>query len=257
MQRVKYCTNSTISEAWALIQGLPAPLNDLEDKALLHVAAPQFPNIKKVPSLVFAQTDAGLTAPFWNSQLSWDEGKYQARVGHRYLSAHFIKNSKSKYESYEETLEPQIKKWLELYPKVCQGNRGDYAIGKIASGYINRFEFTRKDFDISEHFNLSVGIETGEVKGDLHEFKSMFRFFDVAESINFSVELSVEEITGSADKLLVTSHVFAEKRELSKLSFLDIAELTKVLRQVKDHAKNAFFEFATQSTKDLMGAKYA
>jgi len=91
-KNVTYCTNSTITEAWTFVHGLPAAVNDAEMGALRHAAQKQLPGLKVLPgTVVVRRPQDGLAPPFWVYQLTWDDGRLRARLGHRYLSVHYLR----------------------------------------------------------------------------------------------------------------------------------------------------------------------
>ncbi|ETX09346.1 MAG: hypothetical protein ETSY2_00005 [Candidatus Entotheonella gemina] len=55
MRPVTYCKNSTITEAWAEVLGLPGEPDQEEVAALAHMAKKRFGNLRKIPSVVLMQ----------------------------------------------------------------------------------------------------------------------------------------------------------------------------------------------------------
>ena len=111
-----YCEKSTITEAWAIVLGLPGALDKNSGPILAHLAEDAIEGLTERPApLAFSVSPPGLTPPFWNQQFAWDSDRYAARFGHRYLSVHFVRRDEgTRYETYAKTMEPWIRKWLDL-----------------------------------------------------------------------------------------------------------------------------------------------
>lgn len=255
-KHVTYCTNSTITEAWTFVRGLPAPVNDAEMGALRHAAQKRLPSLKVIPSTVLVtQPQDGPSPPFWISQLAWDDGSLLARLGHRYLSVHYVKRSSGRYETFKKSLKPAIETWLKIYKDTYGGKSEGYPVDRIGFGYINGFEFPVESFDLSEHFKITFGVGVGD--GGLLAFATSFRFLDEVAGLHITVNLEVAPTTPNADTVRVVAKISAENPSVNGISFLESDAILNAVERAKESAKTHFFDFATDRTHAAMGAQYA
>ena len=139
---VTRCTNSTVTEAWATVLGAPARVSQHESGALVHMAQKKLPPLEPVPAVVLAQVGDHPAPPFWREQFGWDNGRYLARAGHRYLSVHFLKRAE-KYDTKGRLL--QLRRTdltksrdapgVGALAKACTGSKkGDRKVAFCSSG---------------------------------------------------------------------------------------------------------------------------
>ncbi len=254
MPRVTYCKNSTITEAWATVIGLPAPLDETEAPVLRRAARERFEGLEPKPGFVAVSARRDLAAPFWSEQLSWSDERHLVRFGHRYLSVHFVRQESDRYQDYATTLEPTVKTWLELYSDAFKKGARDHLVNLVGFGYVNRFEFEPDDFDLSRYFKLSFGVEVGVENAALMQFDSGFRFYDTTRDMAVSVQIFVESATKEQPRVGVRTKVFAEKRGIDDMSFAATEGLLREIHTAKELAKETFFGFATEETHAIMGA---
>ena len=251
--KVKYCENSTITEAWAVVQGAPGKIQDYEAGALINSATKIIGDFETKPSIVFVDKDSDDTVPaFWHKQLSWNSDSYRARIGHRYLSVHFIKQGKKKYETYEQSLKPKIEQWLESFKETVSGQKAQYPIEKVIFGYINLFRFSGKNFDLSRYFkvNFATGVSSAS-NGLAH--------LDIAFSVqhpNVVINLRVAPESMGSDTIIVTTRVEAHKVVEEECSFQDDEKILELICEMKTAAHMVFFDLATEETHLIMGAQY-
>lgn len=258
MSRVTYCTNSTIAEAWATVQGMPVPVVPDEGPGLILAAKKKIEGLTDEPSLVVAQIQRPdrPTPPFWNRQVSWRNRQFLARVGHRYLSVHFLGTSEQKYRTYEDSLKPGLDSWLELFQEFYDGELIRSSVNRIEFGYVNQFRFAAENFDLSEKFKLNVGVGLESASRGLAGMDLRFQFREAAGAF-MTVQVAVGSDQDELDRLLVTTKVSAEFAAEASL-FLDEPERIRAhVHRAKEAAKRVFFEIATASTHSLMGAQYA
>jgi hypothetical protein len=161
-RRIVHCTNSTIIEAWAVAVGLPGPVDDADAPLIMRRARSSITGMKERPAIVAVSGSKELAAPFWSQQVGWDNDRYLARFGHRYLSIHFVKQQPQElYDTYAKTLEPHVTAWLEVVADALGAAASAYAIDRVAFGYTNQFTFPPDGFDISRYFKLSIGFDIG------------------------------------------------------------------------------------------------
>jgi hypothetical protein len=253
--RIVRCTNSTITEAWAVAVGLPGPVEDADAPLIMRRARQPFAGLKERPAIVAVSGSKELAAPFWSQQVGWDNDRYLARFGHRYLSVHFVKQQpEERYDTFATTLQPQVTAWLEIVADALGSAAATYAIDRVAFGYTNQFSFPAEGFDISRYFKLTIGFDIGPSATGLLGLATSFRVYDAARNLYLIVELAAEGPTSERPGATVTTKVVAERRGLESISFADRASVADLLIGSKEGAKATFFEFATEETHALMGA---
>lgn len=252
---IVHCTNSTIAEAWAAIVGLPGPIDDADAPLIARAARESFAGLKEKPAIVAVSGSRELATPFWLQQCGWDEDRYLARFGHRYLSVHFVKQKpEERYDTYSKTLRPQVTGWLDVEARALGASAAEYGVDRVAFGYVNRFAFPADGFDVSRFFKLNVGFDIGPSASGLLGLGTMVRVYDAERVVYLTVELSAEGPTDERAETTVTTKVVAEKRGLEGLSFADASRLDETITAAKDAAKETFFRFATAETHRMMGA---
>ena len=258
MPAVTYCTQSTISEAWATVLGMPAPIVADESPGLVLAAKRKIEGLSDEPTLVVAniQQVHRPVPPFWNRQVSWGDRQFLARIGHRYLSVHYLVSSDRKYEKYEETFLPGLEAWLELFREFYSDELIRNGVNHVGFGYVNQFSFAADGFDLSEYFKLDVGVQLDSAADGLGGMDLRFGFRERGGA-SMTVQATVRQDEGSPEDLVVTTKVAAEVLPASPLFLDDPPGLASQVFRAKETAKRVFFEIATQSTHDLMGAQHA
>ncbi len=258
MRTVTYCTNSTITEAWGVVLGLPGELDAEEVGALAYFGRKRCGPFERVPSVVLVQRPAvGPVPPFWQQQLTWDHGRLLARLGHRYLSVHFLQKGDSRYHTYETSLQPAIRGWLETYDETLLGPPEHYPLDRVGFGYVNTFHFPASGFDLSTYFRVSMGIGVQTADTGLLALETNFRLFDASRSTDVIVNLSVNSGGEEGLQLQVQTKIVAERRSAEEGSLKDQASILAELVSAKEAAKAMFFDLATDETHRIMGAQYA
>jgi uncharacterized protein (TIGR04255 family) len=257
MRDVIHCERSTITEAWALVLGRATPVVPEEAAAIVFSAKQALPGLEREPAMVVAELPThGPVAPFWSQQWSWNEGRFRARVGHRYLSVHRLADEKHPYDTYSHSLAPALEPWLDAHAKVHSHGLVLPAFEQIGYGYINDFRFPAEGFDLSKFFHVDFGVQlAGPLDGlDGVEFKFYYR-----DKVNHAAQVLIQIVVrpGDAveDQLLVQTKVTATLGVRG--FFSDRAQIEQEIHNAKTVAKRAFFDLATQATHDRMGAHYA
>jgi hypothetical protein len=255
MKKIEYCENSTITEAWAVIIGTPGEVRDSEAGALENNASKVIENLITKPSFVFVEQkkDEKFVPPFWHKQLTWDEDKFLARMGHRYLSVHYIKKGDDKYEKYETTLEPQIDVWLNAYKETIEGHKEKHAIDRVIFGYVNSFIFNTTDFELKKYFKIIFGTGLESAKKGISNLGVDFSLN--CDDINVSVNLKVMPDTLRNDQIVVTTKVEGHRIIKEDFSFDKTEKILTCIRSAKEVAKTIFFDLSTDETQRIMGAK--
>lgn len=254
---VTRCTNSTVTEAWASVLGTPDRVAKHEAGALVHMAQKKLPPLEPIPSVILARVGDRPAPPFWREQFGWDNGRYLARVGHRYLSVHFLKRAE-KYDTFSTSLEPAIRAWLDAAAIAYGDDPQTYPVDRVSYGYVNTFEFPATDFDLSKYFRLNFGADVPSAQGGLAGMEVRFRFMDSGLANTLVTVQLVVLPRGSeeADGLAVQTKVNAETHGFERLGFGAVEALVAAIVASKETAKRVFFEIATPDTHTLMGAQY-
>lgn len=255
IKNVEYCENSTITEAWAVVQGGPGKVQDSEFGALENYASKKIGKFETKPSFVLVKhKGSDETVPaFWKKQLSWDNEKYLARIGHRYLSVHFVKQGEGKYEQYNKSLKPQVEGWLDSYKETVSGLQEQYPIENISFGYINLFKLPVKDFDLSRYFKVNFGTGVSYANNGIGALEIVFSVHEPETRISVRVTPDPSD----SEIIIVTTRVEARKLVEESFSFEDSEQILELIGEMKEAAKSVFFDLATNKTHDIMGAKYA
>lgn len=258
MKDVTYCTNSTITEAWAVIIGLPGKIDNGEPAVALHHGQKRIGDFEVQPSFVFVeQRDIEAVPAFWRQQLAWGDGAYLARIGHRYLSVHFLKKGERKYETYEATLRPQIEHWLDAFHEALIGSRNSYPIERVGFGYVNVFSLPEVDFDLSRYLKLNIGVGGECAKAGIAAMEINTEIVHPATQSHVYVNVLVRTESPDTGRITVRTKVEAQKRTEQDFPFTDKAKLLYEIGKAKAAAKEVFFDLATEQTHKLMGAQYA
>jgi hypothetical protein len=255
VSEVAYCTNSTITEAWAVIAGLPTPLDLVEEVLIWKSANRRIPELALEEAIVAVKGNPQVAPPFWKSQVSWQGGERMARFGHRFLSIHYRPQRPNLYRTYEESVRPSIETWLEIV-RSSGADLVDESIDVVGFGYVNQFAFEPEaNFDLSRYFRLNVGVHVGDPSPALTGLKTTFHF-SVAAPADADLVLALSaESPDERGPITVTTRVFAERRGTPNLSWTSLDDIAALIREVKEVAKAAFFGFATEETHRIMGAQ--
>lgn len=251
---VKLCKNSTITEAWFVVGGVPAKIENDELGAINVSAQKTVKGLKTVPTIVLAPQTNEPQLPFWTTQFSYKSDQRQARVGHNYLSVHTISNPQNQYSGYSSALKPDIEEWLKVVSSALK-SKEKFKINTISFGYINTFEFPAKAFDISEYFQINLGVQLEGV-GSISNLQTSFRFFDSEKNLYTNLLFEIFPSPQNAKVIIVRIQTITEEVEISNV---DIGQISKILEKtavLKDKSKNSFFGFSTEKTKTLMGVTY-
>lgn len=253
--RVRYCENSTITEAWCVLFGEPALFNEDDPALVRRLAQKTAGEFQTKPTFVaFSRIKDAPQPPFWTQQVTWGSGKHLARFGHRYLSVHFLAVEGEKYETYEESLQAAIVPWLEAMSSFAEFADDTSAIERLGFGYVNTFEFHDPEFDVSEYFALNFAVAAPMEGAELNGVETTFRFFDPKTEATVSIELRIDA-AGQDDLVVVRTKVVAEMK-VNDLTFADTDGVDAAVYGAKEIAKKGFFAFATRPTHELMGAVY-
>lgn len=258
MKDVTYCTESTITEAWAVIIGLPGKIDDGEPAVALHHAQKVIGDFEVQPSFVFVeQRDIEAVPAFWRQQLTWEQGTYLARIGHRYLSVHFLKKEERKYETFDASLQPQIDHWLDVFRETLAGSRNAYPIERVGFGYVNVFSLPEAGFDLSRYLKLNIGVGGECAKAGIAAMEINTEIVHPATQSHVYINVLVRPEAPDTGRITVRTKVEAQKRAELDFPFTDKEKLLNEIGRVKAAAKEVFFDLATEQTHKLMGAQYA
>lgn len=256
MKSVAYCDNSTIVEAWAVLLGVPGTPDDAEVGALTFAAKKRFGTLKREPAIVLVgASNREVIPPFWREQLSWDDGEHLARIGHRYLSVHYLQRDLRRYARYETSLRKEIEYWLDAYQETMSGVRDVSPVERIGFGYVNAFSFPASDFDLSRYFKLHIGIDSAAAVSGLAALEVDFQIADNTATRAVSVNVLVRPEPADPTRVQVRTRVEALVPSAG-LTFVEKELLLTEIGNARLHAKTVFFDLATEETHKLMGAHY-
>jgi hypothetical protein len=250
MPTVTFCESSTIKEAWVLLLGPPATVDNDAFAALAHRARRLIEDLSLVPTLVVgpAVPERQPVPPFWTHQMQWAAGRYHARFGPSYLSVHFVKVSEAeRYQRFEVSLRPAFEKWLAAWNETL----GATDVSKVVFGYLNEFVLPAEAFDLSRYFHISVGLEMPSAGGGLSELSTRFKY-RLSSTSHADVRLHVR---GGGDTIRARTLVLAEQK--AGLTSLSPDLFPAALLPAREAAKTVFFELTTPQTHQLMKARYA
>jgi uncharacterized protein (TIGR04255 family) len=261
MSRVIRCETPTVTEAWATVLGLPVSFIAEEGPSLVFAARKRLAGAQVEPAVVVADIQRHQPVPpFWNHQIFWNDRRFLARVGHRYLSVHFLATEAAAYETYDASFLPALEPWLRVFQDIYGNDlvehRVRHGIDRIGYGYVNRFTYPAEGFDLSRSFKLSVGVD---IDGAAAGLSSLVVGFSVPESsgATTTTQVTIEPDRAGSDTIVVTTKVSTELGDLPGLLLDDAALIASEILRAKEIAKHAFFELTTEATRTRMGAHYA
>ena len=247
-----------MTEAWAVVAGVAGKISEEEPVAVTFQARKDIGDLTVQPSLVFvAPHNIEAVPAFWRQQLAWEQGTYLARIGHRYLSVHFLKTETGKYETYDKSLQPQIVHWLEAYRTTLAGSRTSYPVERVGFGYSNVFSFPETDFDLSRYLKVSFGVGGECVSSGIAAMEINFEMLHTASDSRVNVNVLVRQDPSNSELIAVRTKVEAQKLVELDVPFTEKDLLLREIASVKSAAKDVFFDLATRETHELMGAQYA
>ncbi len=261
MPRVIHCERPTITEAWATVLGLPVPFVPEEGPSLVFAARKRLAGAQMEPAVVVADIQRQQPVPpFWNHQVFWNDRRYLARVGHRYLGVHFLASTAAAYDTYERSFSPALEPWLQVFQEIYGNDllehRVHHRVDRIGYGYVNRFTYPAEGFDLSQSFKLSVGVDIQSASEGLSSLVVGFSFSDPSGAKTIA-QVTIEPDRGSPDTVVVTTKVSTELGDLSGILLDEASLIAAEVVRAKEIAKHAFFELTTEATRARMGARYA
>jgi hypothetical protein len=164
---------------------------------------------------------------------------------------HFLRQAK-RYETYGASLRPWVLGWLEAYVTAFGQDAGTQRIDRVGFGYVNEFQFTPEEFDLSRFFRVNFSADLGAGVG-LGSFEAKFTFDDRPAGARISFDLAAFGAEGEGKPVRLVTKVFAEKRDF-EATFADTALLDQKIHEAKEAAKGCFFALATEETHARMGA---
>jgi hypothetical protein len=256
VREVTFCERSTITEAWAVVLGRPVPVILEEPAAIVMAAKRALPQLEREPAMVIAEIpQRGPVAPFWSQQWAWDEGRLRARIGHRYLGVHRLADEEHRYETYERSLAPALRSWLEACVRVYDDPLIIQALDQVGYGYINTFSFPAADFDLTKIVRMELGIELAGLHDGLDGFDVKLHYRDKLQpTARVAVQVIVQPDGPVPETLLVRTKVTAAVAQEG--SWTDRAFVERQVLVAKAAAKRAFFDLVTDETREMMGAQY-
>ena len=240
-----------------MITGTPGEVRDADAGALENNASKSLDKFQVQPSFVVVERkkEGNIVPPYWHRQLSYENGRYAVRLGHRYLSVHFIKKGANKYDTYNKSLAPQIGTWLDAYAKTVSGREEPVLVERVGFGYVNVFSFPIADFDLSRYFKVSFGTGAESTANGVATLDIRFRL-NHAEDTSVEVNIGIAPDSPESDHITVVTKVEANKPIDNECSFEEKDKILDYVSEAKEAAKSVFFDLATDETHKIMGAKY-
>jgi len=259
---IDHCTNSTIREAWAGVLGVPGKVDPNEATFIARVAQRADPTIalrpvgRLVPQHAYALSlDPGEVAPpLWTHQATWNDGEGLARFGHRMLTVHHMVREGSGYDRYSTSLRPDVVRWLRfLHEAYDFAATEEIPASTVMFGYTNVFGTLPFEMDVSEYFHVNVGIEARGAEEGLSRLAVGARISGNDGLTRTHLQFQVEP--GENDEFVVVTTNVVSEVDLKQPALLTEAErLDSEILNAKTIAKETFFSFVTERTKELMGA---
>ena len=252
--KVVACENSAIAEAWCYVLGVPA-LFDEADPALLRRFAEKSLGRRLETRSTFVTVESiegAPMAPFWTEQVSFDQGAYRARFGHRYLSVHFLVGEGREYDRFDTSLRPMVQRWLEALSAFSAFTDAEGDVERLGFGYTNRFSFPSEDFDVSRYFHVNFAVELDGLDLPLGGVETDFRFIGPGDDAVLEVQLKIDAQVHKDAEVVVRTRVTCEI-ETPGLAFTQADQVEAAVVRAKELAKQCFFALATEETHELMG----
>lgn len=255
--KIKFCKESTITEAWCVIRGSNYPhTKDVEPEsdAIVTTARKHTKDLVVDPSVVLVSSKLGdQIRPFWIRQCSWEDKKRIARIGYSYLSLHRVCNPevKDKYDRYNSEILPYLRNWLTFFKDGSLSSESQ-AIASVSFGYRNRFNFElTEDFDPSNYFKLVMGIDIGQNGNDfaIAEAESAYAFTNTKTQSQLNFSMRIADRPGT-NRVVVETQCIAELLNFDNTNFSQGAKILNLVRNAQTEAKELFFSIATQKTLD-------
>ena len=258
MKKVKYCSNSTISEAWVTIKGGPSHYSEdsqNETAAMIQRLKKNYKDLQTSQTIVVHPSIGNLSPSFWNKQVVSQSAGVLARFGHKYLGVHKIVGKDGKYETYDKSFLAIFNDVINCFRDVAIDPE-QYQLSSISFGYVNRFNFDSNTFNITDYFKLNVGIE---IDGEnlLKALKNGYNFFDEKNQSQLIININIG--SDPASNSIAASTSFESEKVVSEenLFLTNHESILGIVRSMKEAAKSNFFFFTTEKTHQLMGAVYA
>lgn len=255
---VAYCTRSTLRETYAAVVGLPAPVTPSEFGSLRTRFEREWPE-HQFSSLQMLLPPAPPPAldpeqevpPFWFGQLARSGGRWLGRWGHRTIGLHRVIAEGEQYETFSQTMRPTLKTWLQAAREAYAFAAVDPPVATVVFGYVNAFDLTPGDGDLSEWFRFNFAIDAAGTDTGLSEIAVGARIPRPEHRARANVSLTAQQ----TDELIRVSVHTVVERDLPDGALFSVADaLLAEIGHAKVLAKETFFSFVTQRTLDFMGA---
>lgn len=255
---VTYCKNSTLREVHAAIVGLPDVMSPDEFSALRTRISREWPTheFSSLRALLPSESPIGfdpneVAPPTWFGQVAWDERRWVGRWGHRVVDLHRIVPEGESYQTFVQTMQPTLERWLLVAGEAYQFVGVDPPVATVAFGYLNAFTLEPDAGDLSEWFRFNFAVEAAGVEAGLSELAVAARIPRPEQAARASIHLSARR----DDALTrVTVHTMVDKDVPQGISFSRPEGLLAEIQHAKDLAKETFFSFVTERALTHMGA---
>jgi hypothetical protein len=255
---VAYCTRSTLRETYAAVIGLPAPVTPSEFGSLRTRFEREWPE-HQFSSLQMLLPPAPPPAldleqevpPFWFGQLAKNHGRWVGRWGHRTIGLHRVIAEGEQYRTFSHTMRPTLESWLQAAREAYAFAAVDPPVATVVFGYVNAFDLTPGDGDLSEWFRFNFAIDAAGTNAGLSEIAVGARIPRPEHRARANVSLTAQQ---AEDLVRVSVHTLVERDLPDGTLFSAAGVLLDEIEHAKVLAKDTFFSFATNRTLEYMGA---
>lgn len=255
---IAYCTNSTLRETYAAVVGLPAPVAMNEFGALRTRFEREWPEhqFSSLQMLVPSSSPPALdpmqeVPPFWYGQLAKGGGRWLGRWGHRTVGLHCVVAEGEQYRTFSQTMLPTLRNWLQAAREAYAFAAVDPPVATVVFGYVNAFDLSPGDGDLSEWFRFNIAIDAVGTAAGLSEIAIGARIPRPEHRARAHISLTAQQTDA---RIRVSVHTAVE-RDLADGVLFSAADVSLAgIETAKAVAKETFFSFVTQRTLDFMGA---
>lgn len=255
---IEYCSSSTLKEVYTAVVGLPDAPDPLEAAILRRQFQRTWSPHTLAANQVLVQGPAtegdGLAEvpPRWFEQLTWENGAWTGRWGHRTLGLHRL-ITKGKYETFSSTMKPTLLEWLEAGERAYDFLGQAPPVASVVFGYVNVFELELDDGDLSDWFRFNFAVDITGAETGLVELAVGAKVARPDKAARAAINLVAKQQDHHVE---VVVHTFAERDATDGTTFAEQNQLLDEIEQAKTVAKDTFFSFTTEQTLELMGASH-
>ena len=256
---IEHCENSTLRETWFALVGMPGPLDFNLYSALQttfqRTWAPHEVQQRLLDTPRSAAPASAVpeeVAPFWFTQLTWDEGAWATRWGHNVLVLAHSDDADGSYQTFTETMEPTAEKWFKVVKSAHQFAGNELTTTKLEFSYTNVFVLPEEVDDLSQWFRFNFSVEAMGADSGLQAITVAARIAHPEQSARVTIQL---DATADGEAIHATIRTTCELDFPEPTTLSDSTALFHHLKEARTLAKETFFSFVTDDALDWMKAK--